>query len=323
MAINKVVYGNQTLIDLTDSTLTSSDEIVEGVTAYDRSGNLLTGTADYMDKIDNPTANRVLIDDGNGQAIDSSVLISNVATQSDLSGKQDTLVSGTNIKTINSTSLLGSGNLSLVSGVKGNEESSYRSGNVNLTPANIGAVAIDGGYVKYKLADGSDTFAAFRQGGNLSSGTAVLGVYTYHASTSSYKSTVGVLVNSDGSRNFAILDDLSYSSGDTFRNTLGSTNYIMCSGVMASSSIVRFTIPIDKPITASSISFTTLNLTVYVAGTRIVNNVNVATNSSYTGKTYQINNSGITVQFTLPTGTTATAFEPVSVAIGNMTGTFS
>lgn len=84
MAINKVVYGNQTLIDLTDSTLTSSDELVEGVTAYDRSGNRITGTADYMDKISNPSANKVLIDDGNGQAIDSSLSISDVATQDDL-----------------------------------------------------------------------------------------------------------------------------------------------------------------------------------------------------------------------------------------------
>ena len=39
--------------------------------------------------------------------------LSNYATKADLDGKQDTLVSGTTIKTINSTSLLGSGNLAL------------------------------------------------------------------------------------------------------------------------------------------------------------------------------------------------------------------
>jgi hypothetical protein len=45
-----------------------------------------------------------------------------VPTQANLATKQDTLVSGTNIKTINSTSLLGSGNISVVtapSGVSG------------------------------------------------------------------------------------------------------------------------------------------------------------------------------------------------------------
>lgn len=42
--INKVVYGNQTLIDLTDSTLSSASSLASGVTAYDRSGTKLTGT---------------------------------------------------------------------------------------------------------------------------------------------------------------------------------------------------------------------------------------------------------------------------------------
>lgn len=44
MAINKVVYGNTTLIDLTDSTLSDPSDLKSGVTAYDRSGVLLTGT---------------------------------------------------------------------------------------------------------------------------------------------------------------------------------------------------------------------------------------------------------------------------------------
>lgn len=39
-----------------------------------------------------------------------------ITAHQDISGKQDTLVSGTNIKTINNTSLLGSGNISISSG---------------------------------------------------------------------------------------------------------------------------------------------------------------------------------------------------------------
>ena len=39
-----------------------------------------------------------------------------IATKSDLNGKQDTLVSGTNIKTINNTSILGSGNIDIEGG---------------------------------------------------------------------------------------------------------------------------------------------------------------------------------------------------------------
>lgn len=42
--INKVVFGDDTLIDLTDATATAAD-IAQGVTAYGASGALLTGTA--------------------------------------------------------------------------------------------------------------------------------------------------------------------------------------------------------------------------------------------------------------------------------------
>lgn len=45
--INKVVYGNQTLIDLTTDTLTSTDQLASGVTAHDRSGVVITGTNTY------------------------------------------------------------------------------------------------------------------------------------------------------------------------------------------------------------------------------------------------------------------------------------
>lgn len=47
-----------------------------------------------------------------GAEIDAGIAKANTALQpADLSSKQDTLVSGTNIKTVNGTSLLGSGNL--------------------------------------------------------------------------------------------------------------------------------------------------------------------------------------------------------------------
>ena len=84
MPINKVQYGNITLIDLSDSTLQSSDELVSGVTAYDRSGTKLTGTANYMDLIENPTANDILVTDSNGQAQDSGVGITDFAMLTDL-----------------------------------------------------------------------------------------------------------------------------------------------------------------------------------------------------------------------------------------------
>ena len=44
MAINKVVYGSQTLIDLTADTVTA-DQLAEGVTAHDKSGAQIAGTS--------------------------------------------------------------------------------------------------------------------------------------------------------------------------------------------------------------------------------------------------------------------------------------
>ena len=43
MAINKVIYGDQTLLDLTDDTV-SSDTMLYGTRAHDRSGEVIEGT---------------------------------------------------------------------------------------------------------------------------------------------------------------------------------------------------------------------------------------------------------------------------------------
>lgn len=42
--INKVVFGNQTLIDLSTTTLSSASQLESGVTAYARDGSVITGT---------------------------------------------------------------------------------------------------------------------------------------------------------------------------------------------------------------------------------------------------------------------------------------
>ena len=44
MAYNKVVYGSETLIDLTSDTV-SPDKLAQGITAHDKSGDVITGTS--------------------------------------------------------------------------------------------------------------------------------------------------------------------------------------------------------------------------------------------------------------------------------------
>lgn len=46
MAVNKIVYGGNTLIDLTADTV-ATDNLLSGYTAHDRSGAVITGTCTY------------------------------------------------------------------------------------------------------------------------------------------------------------------------------------------------------------------------------------------------------------------------------------
>lgn len=55
MAINKVIYGGNVLIDLTADTITK-DKLAEGVTAHDKSGALITGTCTYDSDTQDATA---------------------------------------------------------------------------------------------------------------------------------------------------------------------------------------------------------------------------------------------------------------------------
>lgn len=50
MAVNKVVYAGETLIDITDATLTP-ETLLEGYTGYNAAGLKVSGTASYQPKI--------------------------------------------------------------------------------------------------------------------------------------------------------------------------------------------------------------------------------------------------------------------------------
>ena len=55
MAINKVIYGGNTLIDLTSDTITA-DQLKKGVTAHDKSGAIITGTCTHDSDTSDATA---------------------------------------------------------------------------------------------------------------------------------------------------------------------------------------------------------------------------------------------------------------------------
>lgn len=86
MANNKVVYGNTTIMDITDTTAEASD-VASGEVFYSRDGVRRVGTGDYMSKVANPTADDVLVTDASGQAMDSGVSIDDLATETYVDGK--------------------------------------------------------------------------------------------------------------------------------------------------------------------------------------------------------------------------------------------
>ena len=83
MAKNKVIFGDTTIMDITDTTAEAAD-VANGKVFYGNDGVRRTGTGNYMDKVSDPTANEVLITDSNGQAIGSGVLIGNVVQITDI-----------------------------------------------------------------------------------------------------------------------------------------------------------------------------------------------------------------------------------------------
>ena len=50
MEKNKIIYGNETLLDLTNDTV-SSDTLTRGITAHDKSGQIITGNLVPTDEV--------------------------------------------------------------------------------------------------------------------------------------------------------------------------------------------------------------------------------------------------------------------------------
>lgn len=107
MAINKIIYGDTTLIDLTNDTI-EADTMLSGVTAHGANGEQIYGTMSQV----TPATEAPLMD--GAAAVGTSI---KYAREDHVhpydTSRQETLVSGINIKTVNGNSLLGSGDLTV------------------------------------------------------------------------------------------------------------------------------------------------------------------------------------------------------------------
>ena len=115
MAINKVIYGGQTLIDLTSINITPSD-LMSGVTAFDRAGELIVGTAEKGH-------DKELVDGTISQFFNSEV--STIRSYAFTSNSSLTSISVPNIGSINQAAFSGCTKLSSVTTKKNVKVGSY------------------------------------------------------------------------------------------------------------------------------------------------------------------------------------------------------
>ena len=117
-----------------------------------------------------------------------------------------------------------------------------------------------------------------------------------------------------------LVDDLYYHAGDSVSLTT-----VICAGILTGTkNLVRFFIPLSKPIDATSVSATSMTLTTRsVSGGSIINSQNVIGSLDYT-VAFTKKANGIYVQITLTNpASSETNNTPLNVQIENATITFA
>lgn len=92
MATNKVIYGNQTIIDLTDATITGdaeADKILAGYSAYGADGTKVSGTSTFDVDSSGATATQAEVLNGKTFAKNGAVLAGTMPNV----GEQDSTIS--------------------------------------------------------------------------------------------------------------------------------------------------------------------------------------------------------------------------------------
>lgn len=85
MARNKIVYGNEVLIDLTGDTV-SKDTLLSGVTAHDRSGEIITGECTFDSDTSDATASAAEILVGQTAYVAGEKVTGTMANRANASG---------------------------------------------------------------------------------------------------------------------------------------------------------------------------------------------------------------------------------------------
>ena len=142
--VNKVVYDNNTLIDITDTTATAED-VASGKYFYAADGSRTLGTNNVqVDQTFDPTSPNAISGVGVNSAVGTGLSVNNgkINHSNSVTAKTTQAVYPIKIDAQGHISASGSAvTIPAAVAVKGNAETDYRTGNVNLTAANIGAAA--------------------------------------------------------------------------------------------------------------------------------------------------------------------------------------
>ena len=230
MANNKVVYGDTTIMDITDTTATASD-VANGQVFYDRGGVRTVGTGNYMDKVTNPTADDILVTDANGQAVDSNVSINDVAMAADLPGQAtDTTLGLVKLNPNESVDLNANGQLTV-----GGRLGQYPNGGV-FYPTTIEPTEVKSS--SFLMTDGAKGLSlgsrqfAIMAGANLTCKSAAAGATQYRLTNSQVnrfacfagKNGRLAIDQTDAATNgTALITDISFANGDPISAYFGPT----------------------------------------------------------------------------------------------------
>lgn len=109
-----------------------------------------------------------------------------------------------------------------------------------------------------------------------------------------------------------------YTTGDTI--TISASNPVSCIGMASSATRVYFSVPLSRPINASSITLSSLKIYVRSSSGAVLGTTEVVGSSTYTIQSIAITENGLLISVNGLTGLTAQAMYQVSVSL---TGTFA
>lgn len=193
------------------SDLTNDSDFVSDASYVHTDNNFTTTLKDKLDGIEAGAE----VNDVNDVEVDGTSVVSGGVAEIDLTGKQDTLVSGTNIKTVNNNSLLGAGNVAVQETLVSGTNIKTINGNTLLGNGDM-------------ILSASDVTAVYQKH------------ESYYVTTQSSESTIPINVSGYRSTDILLVDinGLDLVLGTDY--TISGTNIVLATPISHAGAVVHF-----------------------------------------------------------------------------------